>query len=280
MRAPWNFPGNGDRPRMPVVMGIVNVTPDSFSDGGLYFGTPAAVEAALRMEQQGAGIIDIGGESTRPGAEPVPAGEETERVLPVIEEIRKRSAVTISVDTRKAAVAEAALEAGANMVNDVSALRFDEEMSAVVARRHVPIILMHMRGEPQTMQKLTDYDDVVNDVGCELRERQVFAVDAGIDPSMVLIDPGIGFAKTFEQNLELLARCDELREIAPIVIGASRKAFIGHITGAASGSARTAGSLAAVAAAMRGRASIIRVHDVRETVDFMKVMSAIEERQR
>ena len=271
------------RPRHPLiadrlsllVMGIVNVTPDSFSDGGVHFDRQRAIEAALRMEKDGADIVDVGGESTRPGSEAVSVDEELSRVIPVIEGLRARSAVRVSVDTRKAGVAAAALDAGAGLVNDVTALR-DPQMRALVAERGVPVILMHMRGEPKTMQETIDFDDVVADVARELQGWRDDAVAAGVSRENILVDPGIGFGKTFEHNLGLLARCDEFRSIAPVVIGASRKAFIGHITGQPGGAARLPGSLAAVAAAYKGRAAIVRVHDVRETVDFLKVLQAIE----
>jgi dihydropteroate synthase len=260
----------------PLVMGILNITPDSFSDGGVHFDQSKAVHAALQMEEDGAAIIDIGGESTRPGAEPLAAQVEIDRVLPVIEQIRRRSAVPISIDTRKAAVAEEAIGAGADLVNDVSAMRYSAGMAAVVAKSGVPVILMHMRGEPSTMQQFAVYDDVVNDVGRELSSMIDDAVEAGIDPGKILIDPGIGFAKTFDQNLELLARAHELAALGPVVIGASRKAFIGHLTGRPSGPDRALGSLAAIAAAQRAGVAIVRVHDVRATVDFLKVLVAIE----
>ncbi len=260
----------------PLVMGILNITPDSFSDGGVHFDQSKAVHAALQMEEDGAAIIDIGGESTRPGAEPLAAQIEIDRVLPVIEQIRRRSAVTISIDTRKAAVAEEAIGAGADLVNDVSAMRYSAGMAAVVAKSGVPVILMHMRGEPSTMQQFAVYDDVVNDVGRELSSMIDDAVAAGVAREKILVDPGIGFAKTFDQNLELLARAHELTALGPLVIGASRKAFIGHLTGRPSGPDRALGSLATVAAAQRAGAAIVRVHDVRATVDFLKVLLAIE----
>ena len=258
------------------VMAILNVTPDSFSDGGVHFQRKRAIDAALQMEQDGAAFVDVGGESTRPGSEPVSDDQELERVVPVIEGIRARSGVTISVDTRKARVAKAALDAGADVINDVSALRHDPEMSALAAQRGVPVILMHMRGEPRTMQEDIHYDDVVDDVFRELSEWRDDAMAAGIAEDQIFVDPGIGFGKTYDHNLELLARCEELTRIAPVVIGASRKGFIGHLTGQAAGPRRMAGSLAAVAAAHRGGATIVRVHDVRETVDFLKVLGAIE----
>ncbi|HKO56688.1 MAG TPA: dihydropteroate synthase [Thermoanaerobaculia bacterium] len=265
-----------DIARPPAVMGILNITPDSFSDGGVHFDHTKAVHAAMQMEEDGAAVVDVGGESTRPGSAPVSVEQEIARVVPVIAQIRARSEVAISIDTRKAAVARAALEAGADMINDVSGLRHDPLLTDVAREAGVPVIVMHMRGEPATMQQLAVYDDVVADVARELRER----LDAAAGLEQVLIDPGIGFAKTFEHNLELLARCNELTAIAPVVIGASRKAFIGHITGRDAGPERAVGSLAAVAAAHRGGATMVRVHDVRQTMDFLRVLQAIEERRR
>jgi dihydropteroate synthase len=266
--------------RPPAVMGILNVTPDSFSDGGVHFDHAKAVHAALQMEADGAAVIDIGGESTRPGAEPIAAQVEIDRVLPVIEQIRQRSDVPISIDTRKGAVAQEAIAAGADMINDVSAMRYSAGMPAIAARARVPVVLMHMRGEPSTMQQFAQYDDVVREVGRELTTFRDEAIKAGIDPSQILVDPGIGFAKNAEHNLELLARAAELTSIAPLVIGASRKAFIGQLTGRATGPDRMAGSLAAVVAAHRAGAALVRVHDVRETIDFLKVLNAIAERQK
>jgi dihydropteroate synthase len=244
----------------------------------VHFDHAKAVHAAMQMEADGAAVIDVGGESTRPGAEPIAAQMEIDRVLPVIRQIRERSDIPISIDTRKGAVAEEAIAAGADMVNDVSALRYSAGMPAIAARAGVPVILMHMRGEPSTMQQFATYGDVVAEVAEELQDLADDARTAGIE--QILIDPGIGFAKTWEHNLELLARADEFQRIAPVVIGASRKAFIGHLTGRASGPERAVGSLAAVAAAFRAGAAMVRVHDVRETVDFLKVLSAIEERRR
>ena len=261
----------------PLVMGILNVTPDSFSDGGVHFDHAKAVHAAMQMEADGAAVIDVGGESTRPGAEPIAAQVEIDRVVPVIRQIRERSDVPISVDTRKGAVAEKAIAAGADMINDVSALRYSAGMPAIAARAGVPVILMHMRGEPSTMQQFATYADVLSEVAEELQDIVDDARAAGIE--QILVDPGLGFAKTWEHNLELLARADELKRIAPVVIGASRKAFIGHLTGRAAGPDRAVGSLAAVAAAHRAGAAMVRVHDVRETVDFLKVLAAIEERR-
>jgi dihydropteroate synthase len=259
-----------------LVMGILNVTPDSFSDGGVHFDHLKAVHAALQMEEDGASVVDIGGESTRPGAGEVDAETEMDRVVPVIEQIRQRSDIPISIDTRKAGVAAAALDAGADMINDISALRFDAEMRPLAARRGVPVVLMHMRGEPRSMQEQAQYTDVVAEVVEELRQFRDAALAGGIDSSQIIVDPGIGFAKNFGHNLTLLAHAREIAALGSLLIGASRKAFIGHITGRAAGPARAVGSLATVAAAHRAGAAFVRVHDVRETVDFLKVLAAIE----
>jgi dihydropteroate synthase len=267
-----------DLTRGPLVMGILNVTPDSFSDGGVHFDRNRAIDAAMRMVDEGAAVVDVGGESTRPGSDAVTIEAELERVIGVIEQVRRRSDVAISIDTRKSQVAAAALDAGADIVNDVSALRHDPAMVQLVAERGVPVVLMHMRGEPKTMQENPHYEDVVSDVARELAAWRDAAVAAGAILAQVLVDPGIGFGKTFDHNLQLLARCKELASVAPLVIGASRKAFIGHLTGRSAGPERVAGSLAAVAAAARGGAAIVRVHDVRETVDFLAVLRAIEEK--
>jgi dihydropteroate synthase len=265
--------------RIPVIMGILNITPDSFSDGGTHFDRAQAIDAAMRMIADGAAVLDVGGESTRPGADGVLAEREIERILPVIEGIRQRSDVAISVDTRKAAVAESAIAAGADLVNDVSALQHDPALAGTVARLGVAVILMHMRGEPATMQQLAHYQNVTREVAEELTARRDEAIAAGIASDRILIDPGIGFAKNFEHNLELLANADALTSIAPLVIGASRKAFVGALTGRSAGPARAAGSLAAVAAACDAGAAIVRVHDVPETADFLKVFAALEARR-
>jgi dihydropteroate synthase len=259
----------------PAVMGIINVTPDSFSDGGVHFERDRAIDAAMAMVASGVAVVDVGGESTRPGAEPVSLGEELDRTIAVIGAIRSRSDVPISIDTMKAEVASEAIAAGADLVNDVTALRFDRAMSGVVRERGVPVILMHMRGAPRTMQKAIDFTDVVREVAAELETYAAAAIAAGIAAPRILVDPGIGFGKTFQQNLELLASASRFRSIAPLVIGASRKAFIGRLTGRESGASRKAGSLAAAAAAADAGAAIIRTHDVPETVDFLKVYCAI-----
>jgi dihydropteroate synthase len=259
----------------PLVMGIINVTPDSFSDGGVNFEPATALDAALRMEREGAAIVDVGGESTRPGAEPVSASAEMDRVVPVIEAIRRRSSVPISVDTSKAEVAAAALAAGADLVNDVTALRGDSAMADVVREHAAGVILMHMRGEPRSMQLNIEFENLIGEIAAELRGFRDAAIARGIDPAKILVDPGIGFGKTFDHNLEILARARELAPIAPLVIAASRKAFIGDLTGRPAGAARMAGSLATVAAAADCGAAIVRVHDVAESADFLKVHAAI-----
>jgi dihydropteroate synthase len=259
----------------PAVMGIINVTPDSFSDGGVHFERSRAIEAALVMVERGAAVIDVGGESTRPGAAPVSVAEELDRTIEVIRGIRSRCDVPISIDTMKAAVASQAIAAGADVVNDVTALRFDPAMAGVVRDAGVLLVLMHMRGEPRTMQQTIAFIDVVAEVGQELKAFADAAVESGITTGSLLVDPGIGFGKTFEQNLELLSAAARFRSIAPVVIGASRKAFIGRLTGRESGAARSAGSLAAAAAAANAGAAIVRTHDVPETVDFLKVYAAI-----
>ncbi|HVR44238.1 MAG TPA: dihydropteroate synthase [Thermoanaerobaculia bacterium] len=265
----------GDPARWPLVMGVINVTPDSFSDGGLHFDTDRAVEAALAMHAAGAAIVDVGGESTRPGADPVPLEEELRRVVPVVRGIRSASPVPVSVDTRNAAVARAALEAGADVVNDVSALRHDPDMARVVREAGVPVVLMHMRGEPKTMQEGIRFDELIGEIREDLTRWRDLAIERGIEPSRIMVDPGLGFGKTFEHNVEILARVGELRELGPVVIGASRKGFIGRLTGREGGRARMAGSLAAVAAAALGGAALVRVHDVAETVDFLEVLRPI-----
>lgn len=265
----------GSPDRWPLVMGIVNVTPDSFSDGGLYFEPEIAADAVFRMEAAGADLVDIGGESTRPGSDPVAAGEEMRRVIPIIQRVRERSSLPLSIDTRKAAVARAAIEAGADIVNDVSAMSYDPEMAGVVREAGAAVILMHMRGDPKSMQQEIRFDDLLGEVRAELSERRDAAIAAGIDPARIFVDPGIGFGKTFEHNVELLRDLEPLRQLGPVVVGASRKAFIGHLTGKSAGRPRMAGSLAAVAAAALQGAAIVRVHDVGETVDFLRVFGPV-----
>jgi dihydropteroate synthase len=260
--------------RHPVVMGVVNVTPDSFSDGGKYLRAEAAVEHGSRLAAEGAQVVDVGGESTRPGAEPVAEDEELRRVLPVVEGLASAADALISIDTAKAAVARAAIDAGAGLVNDVSAFRFSPEMAAVVADAGVGCCLMHMLGEPRTMQRDPRYDDVVSDVRAFLEERLAFAVGEGVDEDRVWLDPGIGFGKTVEHNLELLRRLDELVAIGrPVVVGTSRKSFLGKLTGR-EGDERLPGTIATSVLAYERGASILRVHDVAETVDALTVAAA------
>jgi dihydropteroate synthase len=254
-------------------MGVVNVTPDSFSDGGLFLDAEAAVAHGLELAGQGAEILDVGGESTRPGAEEVSAEEEMARVVPVVRGLADTA--TVSIDTSKAAVAEAALDAGATIVNDVTALRHDPEIGALCAERGVGLVLMHMQGDPRTMQKDPSYDDVVDDVKAFLAERMEVAVGAGVDEGRIWLDPGIGFGKTLDHNLELLRRLGKLRELGrPLVVGTSRKSFIGKIDGSDVGE-RLGGTIASsVLAAVEG-ADVLRVHDVAEAAQATRVATAI-----
>jgi dihydropteroate synthase len=259
----------------PSVMGIVNVTPDSFSDGGVNLRPDDAISTARRMVGEGAAIVDVGGESTRPGAEPVSPEEELSRVLPVLEAIGGE--VPVSIDTAKAEVARRAVALGAELVNDVTALRGDPELSGVVAESGSYLCLMHMLGEPRTMQQEPRYDDVVADVKAFLEERLRFAVDEGIAEENICLDPGIGFGKTVEQNFELVRRLDELVALGrPIVVGFSRKSSLGKILGdpAATTGPLSASIAAAVAAYERG-ATILRVHDVREHVEALTAAQAV-----
>jgi len=259
-----------------LVMGVLNVTPDSFSDGGRYLDAEAAVRRALEMEAAGADIIDIGGESTRPGSEPVSAETELARVLPVVEGLRGRLKIPISIDTQKARVAEAALAAGAEMVNDVSALRADPVLAEVVRRARAPLVLMHMRGRPKTMQRRPFARDVMADVTRGLREALVRARRGGIPRSRVILDPGIGFGKSMEQNCELLARLPELARLGcPLLVGTSRKAFLGALAGGAPEERRAWGTAASVTAAVLGGAHMVRVHDVAEMVQVVRVADGI-----
>ncbi len=257
------------------VMGIVNVTPDSFSDGGRYLDAGRAVEHGLALLADGAAIIDVGGESTRPGAMPVAAEEELRRVIPVIEGLRARDAdVTISVDTSKAVVAAAALDAGATIVNDVTALRGDPAMAGVIAEHRAPCCLMHMLGEPRTMQHDPRYDDVVDEVRMFLAERLAYAVAEGIAQERIWLDPGFGFGKTVAHNLELLRRLPELTELdRPLLIGTSRKSFLGTLTGRGF-SGRVAATVATNVLAYERGARVFRVHDVAPVRDALTVAAA------
>jgi len=259
----------------PLVMGILNVTPDSFSDGGRYLEPAAACERARAMVAEGADLIDIGGESTRPGAIPVPADEELRRVLPVIRALAPTLPIPLSVDTRKAVVAREALAAGASMINDVTALKGDPAMADVVAQAGVPVILMHMQGTPETMQQAPQYADVVADVAGWLQEAAADARARGVAEAQLLIDPGLGFGKRPEHNLQLLRALDRFVETGyPVVVGPSRKSLISAVLGV-SPDARLAGTAAAVAWAAAAGAAIVRVHDVRAMAQVVRMTDAI-----
>jgi dihydropteroate synthase len=269
----------------PVVMGIVNVTPDSFSDGGLYFDPVRAAGRALEIFEEGAAIVDIGGESTRPSSygqmEDVPAEEEIRRVVPVIEAVRAKTGSPISIDTRKAAVARRALEAGADLVNDVSAFRHDPEMAGVVAQARAGAVLMHMKGDdPRTMQRDVSYAHLLADVASQLAQALARALEAGVPPERLAVDPGFGFGKSPEGNLLLLRHLEAFRSLGyPVAAGASRKGFVRRFSGVgdgATGGERLPGSLACLAVAARAGASIVRVHDVAESVRFLRMLSAIQ----
>ena len=264
-----------------LVMGVLNITPDSFSDGGAYLDSGAAVARALQIEHDGADILDVGGESTRPGATSISSEEELRRILPVIQVLRGKLRIPMSVDTRRADVAEAALDAGAEIINDVSALRMDARLAEVARRARAPLILMHMRGTPQTMQRGPFARDVINDVMAGLRDSVARAKRAGLAKTQLLLDPGIGFGKKHEQNFEILARLPEFARLGcPIVIGTSRKAFLGKALADSDGPSappgeRLLGSAATVTASILGGAHIVRVHDVAEMARVVRVADAI-----
>jgi dihydropteroate synthase len=257
------------------IMGILNVTPDSFYDGGRYFHTDQAVEQGLLMARQGADIIDVGGESTRPGSDPVPADEEAGRVIPVIAGLRRETDTPISIDTRKEAVAREALNAGACLVNDVSGLNHDPEMAHTAAKAGVPVVVMHMRGTPKTMQKDTAYDDLLNEVLESLRRSVETACEAGISRDKIVIDPGIGFGKRWEHNFTILKNLSLFLTLdCPLLVGVSRKSFIGYALELPE-SERLMGTAAAVAASIMGGAHIIRVHDVAEMSQVARIIDRI-----
>jgi len=259
-----------------LVMGILNTTPDSFSDGGAYPDPSAAVDRALEMAAQGADIIDIGGESTRPGAEPVDTAEEIRRTVPIIGKIREHSDVLVSIDTMKAEVAFQALEAGADIINDVSAFEADARMVGVAAETQAGAVLMHKKGSPKTMQENPTYANVLLDVRAYLKDRLDFAARRGVRRECMVVDPGIGFGKTVSHNLALLRGLSELAECGgPILVGASRKSFIGHLTGREAPVERRAGSLGAAAWAVLHGAHILRVHDVIDTCDVCRLMDTL-----
>ena len=261
-----------------LIMGILNVTPDSFSDGGEFSDVDAALKQAGKMIGEGADIIDIGGESTRPGSARVSAGEEIARVVPVIEEIRKRFDIPISIDTSKPEIAEAAVRAGAEIINDVSGLRFDPGVAGVAAKYNTGLVLMHLRGDFETMHTSPPVEDILQEVAAGFRSSIARASSSGVPFENIALDPGIGFSKTFEQNLELLAKLGKLKsEFAafPLLIGTSRKSFIGKILGNAAPRNRTGASAVSAAIAVMNGADIVRVHDVRETVEAVRVAEAI-----
>jgi len=269
-----------------LVMGVLNVTPDSFSDGGRFFSFDQALDHATQMISDGADIIDVGGESTRPGSgEPVPVEEEIDRVVPVIKSVSEFSDVPISVDTTKSEVARAALEAGADIVNDISALRFDFYVADAVAKAGAGLVLMHSRGTPATIHRLPPVADIFHEVTTSLGASLKMAQRRGVQQESIAIDPGIGFGKSQEQNLELIAKLDRITEAfpdLPILIGTSRKSFIGRILADEGGNPaapdqRSQGTMASLAAAILKGANIVRVHDVKETVEFVRVLDAIKQ---
>ena len=258
-----------------AIMGVLNVTPDSFSDGGRYLDSQVAVARGVDLAAQGADMVDVGGESTRPGSLPVTVEDELQRVIPVIRALRRALGIPISIDTYKAEVARRALDEGADVINDISALRFDPKMVSLVAREKVPVILMHMQGKPKTMQDEPRYDDVVAAVREFLRERMGAAVQAGIEPAQIIIDPGIGFGKNLQDNLALLRGLRRLSSLGrPFLVGASRKTFIGRLLDVGPEGCLEGSLAAAVASALWG-AGMIRVHDVRETVGALRVADAL-----
>ncbi len=257
------------------LMGVLNVTPDSFSDGGKFFKPEAAINQALRMVEQGADIIDVGGESTRPGADAITVEEELRRVIPVIKEITKKTDIPVSIDTYKSEVAKEALDAGAEMINDISALRFDPQMKEVAARYNVPVVLMHIKGTPKNMQDNPFYENLIQEISDYLKESIELAENSGIDEEKIIIDPGIGFGKRLEDNLEILRNLEKLTSLRkPILVGLSRKSFIGKVLDLPLAE-RMEGSLAALAVAICNGANILRVHDVKESKRVARMVDAI-----
>jgi dihydropteroate synthase len=257
-------------------MGIINITPDSFSDGGKYLNHKRALDHAMQMVDEGVDILDVGGESTRPGAEPVSLEEECRRVLPVIEQLAQQVNVPVSVDTTKVSLARAALEAGAVMINDISSFRFEPEMAHLAAEYKVPVILMHMRGTPQTMQNQVVYDTLISEIAAFLKERIAFAESAGIDPNQIIIDPGIGFGKSLpDGNLTIIKNLAAFKVLGkPILVGLSRKAFIGHVLNLGV-EEREEGTAAALAVAVHNGARLVRVHDVKKMKRVVTMVDAI-----
>jgi dihydropteroate synthase len=259
-----------------MMMGVLNVTPDSFSDGGEFCGTDAAISRGIEIASQGADIIDIGGESTRPGADPVSVKEELNRVIPVIEKLRAKIDIMISIDTSKSEVASAALNAGASIINDVTAGRGDEKMLPLAATRKAALVLMHMQGEPRTMQKNPQYDDVVREVADFFRQRYARAIECGVDPMRLAFDPGIGFGKTLEHNLSLLKNLNQLRaHDRPLAVGVSRKSFLGKLVDSSEMSDRLAPTVALTSILRARGADILRVHDVKENAAALRITEAM-----
>jgi dihydropteroate synthase len=265
-----------DLSRRGMIMGVLNVTPDSFSDGGQFPDVESAISHAMAMTGEGADMIDVGGESTRPGAEPISAREELARVIPVIARLRASTTVPLSIDTSKASVAEAAVRAGATIVNDVTAGRADPKMLPLVARENVALVLMHMQGEPRTMQKAPRYENVVREVADFFRQQYACAIECGVDPMAMALDPGIGFGKTLEHNLALLGNLEKLRvHDRPLVVGVSRKGFLGKLIGSSEMSQRKAPTIALTALLRARGGDVFRVHDVAENVHALRVSEAI-----
>lgn len=258
------------------VMGILNVTPDSFSDGGRYLDRDKAVDHGLSMARDGADIIDVGGESTRPSAEKISSDEELDRVISVIERLCREVTIPVSIDTYKSAVAREALKAGASMINDISALRFDPQMAAVAARAGVPVILMHMKGTPETMQSNPTYEALIPEILDFLRDAMDRATNAGIRRDLILVDPGIGFGKTFDDNLKIIRDLSQFASLGrPILLGTSNKAFIGHILNKELHE-RDIGTMATVAVGVLNGAHLVRVHDVKKAVETVKMVDAVK----
>jgi dihydropteroate synthase len=276
----WKIAGQAiDVSQHALVMGVLNITPDSFSDGGRFFTAEKAIEHGVRMAEEGAQIIDVGGESTRPGAEPVPEEEELRRVIPVIEKLRAKIDTVISVDTSKAHIASEAIEAGASIVNDVTGGRGDKTMMPLVAEKKSGFIIMHMQGNPRTMQANPRYDDVVSEVADFFRQQYTRVLECGIDPMAIAFDPGIGFGKTLEHNLELLAQLERIRvHNRPLIVGVSRKSFLAKLTGLTEMSDRLAPAVALTSLLRTRGAGIFRVHDVKENVSALRVTEALLQR--
>lgn len=258
------------------IMGVLNVTPDSFSDGGHYFELDKAVEHGLEMARDGADIIDVGGESTRPYSRKITSGEEMDRVIPVIELLSKKLPVPISIDTRKADVAQEALKAGAAVINDISALQGDPSMASIAAQAEVPVVLMHMKGTTEDMQDNPTYEDLVSEILEFLRDAINRSVTNGIREDLIIVDPGIGFGKTFDHNLQIIKELSRFRSLErPILLGTSNKAFIGHILDKKAHE-RCTGTMATIAAGVMNGANIVRVHDVRKAAETVKIVDAIK----